>query len=50
MITRNNMKRVLYEAPESELIEIRFEGNILSNVEKVTVISGSDAGSWDEDE
>lgn len=48
--TLNDMKRVLYQAPESELIEVGFEGNILSNVEGVTIISGDDAGEWDEDE
>lgn len=45
----NDMKGLIYQAPESELIEVKFEGNILSNVEHVTIISGDDAGEWDDE-
>ena len=44
------LKKSTYSTPEAELLEVRFEGNILSNVEGVTIISGDDAGEWDEDE
>lgn len=43
------LNKSVYSTPEAELLEIRFEGNILSVVEKVTVLSG-DAGEWDDDE
>lgn len=42
------LNKSVYSTPEAELLEIRFEGSILSNVEKVTVLSG-DAGEWDDD-
>ena len=41
--------KAFYEVPECEMLTVRFEENILSNVERVTTISGDDAGSWDED-
>ena len=44
------LKKSMYSTPEAELLEVKFEGNILSNVEKVTIISGNDAGEWDEED
>ena len=44
------LKKSMYSTPETEFVELKFEGNILSNVERVTFISGDDAGEWDEEE
>lgn len=42
-------KKMTYEAPATEQMNIRFEQNIMSNVEKATVVNGADSGwSWDE--
>ena len=38
-----------YEAPVSEQIVMKFESNIMSNVERTTVVKGEDNGwSWNE--
>lgn len=43
------MKKTIYEAPQMEQIQVRFEQNIMSDVERAKVVNGADSGwSWEE--